>query len=279
MKHCQAKRKMKVPRTSNSMDPVYKIFLDHVRLDGTSYILQMDDTEYGVPVYLKYEGIKTASSYYKHKTKPLKKAKNKGSDHIAPPSPSEESYERFLKHLTFGEGLMMLELERGRKVIYEEQRKNMSAILTQQNGMRSDEQGLVPYNGASGSHGEKNGLAVISANLQSFDEKLTAVLREPFDQHEYEALMNEAVSRKPVMKHRNLRNMSKRYHTHEAGQSYLDYYPDLTIQISEANKYERLNLLRKFFFWLENLCHDGAYMPWVPKTLADRPVFYEEFEN
>ncbi|XP_078174455.1 uncharacterized protein LOC144568099 [Carex rostrata] len=125
---------------------------------------------------------------------------------------------------------------------------------------------LTPYNGAFGSNGEKNDLAVISAELRSFDEKLTALLREPFDQREYEALMNEAIRRKSVMKHRNLRNMSKRYHTHEAGQSYLDYYPDLAIQISEANKYERLNLLRKFFFWLENLCHDGAYMPWVPIT-------------
>lgn len=153
MKPYQVKRKMKVPRTSNSMDPVYKIFLDHVRLDGTSYILQMDDTEYGVPVCLKYGGVKTSSSYYyKHKTKPLKKAKNMGSDHIAPPSPTEESYERFLKHLTFEEGLMMLELEGGRKVIYEEHRKNMSANLTQQNGVRSDEQGPVPYNGASGSN-------------------------------------------------------------------------------------------------------------------------------
>lgn len=152
MKPYQVKRKMKVPRTSNSMDPVYKIFLDHVRLDGTSYILQMDDIEYGVPVYLKYGGVKTSSSYYKHKTKPLKKAKNMGSDHIAPPSPTEESYERFLKHLTFEEGLMMLELEGGRKVIYEEHRKNMSANLTQQNGVCSDEQGPVPYNGASGSN-------------------------------------------------------------------------------------------------------------------------------
>ncbi|KAF3329086.1 hypothetical protein FCM35_KLT06164 [Carex littledalei] len=267
---------MKVPRTSSSMDPVYKIFLDHVRLDGTSYILQMDDTECRVPVYLKY-GVKTSSSYYKHKTKPLKKAKNKEIDRIAPLT--EESYERFLKHLTFGEGLMILELEGGHKVIYEEDRKNMSENVARQNGMGSDEQGLVPYNCASGSNGEKNGLAVISADLRSFDEKLTSVLSKPFDQHEYEALMNEAIRRKPVMKHRNLRSMSKRYHTHEAGLSYLDYYPDLAIQISEANKYERLNLLRKFFFWLENLCHDGAYMPWVPEALADKPVFDEEFEN
>lgn len=73
--------------------------------------------------------------------------------------------------------------------------------------------------------GEKNELAVISADSRSFDEKLEAVISEPFDQREYEALMNEAIRRKPVMKQRNLRSMSKRYRTHETGLSYLDYYP------------------------------------------------------
>jgi hypothetical protein len=66
---------------------------------------------------------------------------------------------------------------------------------------------------------------VIPADSRSFDEKLAAAVSEPFDQREYEALMNEAIRRKPVMKQWNLRNMSKRYHTLETGSSYLDYYP------------------------------------------------------
>lgn len=132
-----------------SMDPIYKLFLDHLRSDGTSYILEMDDRELGVPVYLKYEGQKT-SSYNKVKTKSSKKTKRNESDNIAPLG--EESYERFLKNLKFKEGLMILELEGGRNVIYEEDRKNMSENMTVGNGVSSDKQGLVLYTHASGSN-------------------------------------------------------------------------------------------------------------------------------
>ncbi|KAJ3691753.1 hypothetical protein LUZ61_020917 [Rhynchospora tenuis] len=285
------KQKNKVKHQSddycNTMDPLYKLFLDHLTPDGTSYILEIDDPDLGlgVPLYLKYEGDNT-SSYCKPQTNSLiKKTKNKKSgpilektkrkrrDQIGIAPLAEESYERFLKHLKLKQGIMILELDGGRKIIYEEDRENISSNVATENGVDTGNQALVPHTDTSGSNGEKNVLAVISPDLRSFDEKLAAVLSNPFDQHEYEALMNEAIRRKPVMKHRNLRNMSKGYRTHEAGQSYLDYYPDLAIQITEADKYERLNLLRKFFFWLENLCHEGAYMPWAPKALSDKLVF------
>ncbi|KAJ1696070.1 hypothetical protein LUZ63_004582 [Rhynchospora breviuscula] len=253
-----------------SMDPLYKLFLDHLTPHGTSYILQIDDPHLGLPLYLKYEGgdtTNTNTSSYPTKTNTNTNTKRKPTHQIAlAPLPlplplPEESYDRFLKHLKFKQGIMILELDGAPKVIYEQVTDNLSTNLPTPNALHSRNQG------------EENLLAAISPDLRSFDEKLAAVLSHPFDQREYDALMNEAIRRKPVMKHRNLRNMSKGYRTHEAGQSYLDYYPDLAIQIMEADKYERLNLLRKFFFWLENLCHDGAYMPWVPKALSDKLVF------
>ncbi|KAJ4790031.1 Phosphate acyltransferase [Rhynchospora pubera] len=268
------KNKASTMSMSMTMDPLYKLFLDHLTPHGTSYILQIDHPHLALglplPLYLKYEGGHTTdtSSYptipptnslinnnAQTKTTTTTKTKRKRT-----PLP-DDSYDRFLKHLNFNQGIMILDLDGGRKVIYEQLSDNISTNLPTQNPLASPNQG------------EDNVLPVISPDLQSFDERLAAVLSDPFDQHEYEALMNEAIRRKPVMKHRNLRNMSKGYRTPEAGQSYLDYYPDLAIQITEADKYERLNLLRKFFFWLENLCHDGAYMPWVPKALSDKLVF------
>ncbi|KAL6610244.1 hypothetical protein ACP70R_040213 [Stipagrostis hirtigluma subsp. patula] len=53
---------------------------------------------------------------------------------------------------------------------------------------------------------------------------------------------------------------------------------DLAVQIESADCDERLKLLRKFFFWLENLCHEGAYMPWISKPLACNPISPDEFE-
>ncbi|KAJ4761397.1 Phosphate acyltransferase [Rhynchospora pubera] len=300
MKKKQQKQKQKQKQKNKAstmsmtmtMDPLYKLFLDHLTPHGTSYILQIDHPHLALglplPLYLKYEGgHTTATSSYPTIPPTCLRAFSSKKKKTIPPTNSlinnnaqtktttttttktkrkrtplpDDSYDRFLKHLNFNQGIMILDLDGGRKVIYEQLSDNISTNLPTQNPLASPNQG------------EDNVLPVISPDLRSFDEKLAAVLSHPFDQNEYEALMNEAIRRKPVMKHRNLRNMSKGYRTPEAGQSYLDYYPDLAIQITEADKYERLNLLRKFFFWLENLCHDGAYMPWVPKALSDKLVF------
>jgi hypothetical protein len=130
----------------NSMDPIYKLFLDHVRSDGTSYILEMDDSLLSEPVYLKYGGQKT-SPYNKHSAKHMKKTKRNDSDRIT--TLAEESYERFLKHLKFKEGLMILELEGGHNVVYEEERKNMSENMTVGNHVSSNKEDHVPYNHSS----------------------------------------------------------------------------------------------------------------------------------
>uniref|UniRef100_A0A0A9CYC6 Uncharacterized protein n=1 Tax=Arundo donax TaxID=35708 RepID=A0A0A9CYC6_ARUDO len=157
-----------------------------------------------------------------------------------------------------------------------------SENLDGQDVVCTDERGLVLYTEPSDLKACENNqgasLLLAFGTLSTFDEKLSAVLSQPYDQNEYEELWRKATDRKPVSRQRHLRSASKRYVTEAIGLSYLDYYPDLAIQIDSADRDERLSLLRKFFFWLENLCHEGAYMPWIPKTLACNPISTEEYE-
>lgn len=61
--------------------------------------------------------------------------------------------------------------------------------------------------------------------LTDFKTKLTTVLSKPYNQAEYEELLEEATKRKPLSKQKHLRSMSISYATKEVGQSYLDHYP------------------------------------------------------
>ncbi|KAL6848564.1 hypothetical protein ACP4OV_021590 [Aristida adscensionis] len=148
----------------------------------------------------------------------------------------------------------------------------------------TDERGLVLYSEpstfATQTYEDEQGtpLALTFCCSSTFDEKLDAFLSQPYDQNEYEELWRKATERKPVSKQRHLRSTTKRYITEAIGLSYLDYYPDLAVQINSADRDERLRLLRKFFFWLENLCHEGAYMPWISKPLACNPISTDDYE-
>ncbi|OEL34306.1 hypothetical protein BAE44_0004673 [Dichanthelium oligosanthes] len=146
----------------------------------------------------------------------------------------------------------------------------------------TDERGLVLYTEPSDLNAcedeQATPLAISCSGSSTFDEKLNAVLIQPYDQNEYEELWRKATDRKPVSRQRHLRSSSKRYVTEAIGLSYLDYYPDLALQINSADCDERLSLLRKFFFWLENLCHEGSYMPWISKPLACNPISPDEYE-
>jgi hypothetical protein len=68
-------------------------------------------------------------------------------------------------------------------------------------------------------------LAISCSGSTKFDEKLNAVLSQPYDQKEYEELWRKASDRKPVSRQRHLRSASKCYVTGAIGLSYLDHYP------------------------------------------------------
>uniref|UniRef100_A0A0D9WGP9 Uncharacterized protein n=1 Tax=Leersia perrieri TaxID=77586 RepID=A0A0D9WGP9_9ORYZ len=147
-----------------------------------------------------------------------------------------------------------------------------------------DNHGLLPYNELSdlNVYGDDQGepLALSCGIPSTFDDKLNAVLSKPYDLNEYKELLRKATNRKLVSRQRHLRNASKPYATGAVGLSFLDHYPDLAIQIDSADSDERkLCLLRKFFFWLENLCHQGAYMPWIDKPLACNPIDADDYKR
>ncbi|KAG8068621.1 hypothetical protein GUJ93_ZPchr0005g15806 [Zizania palustris] len=102
---------------------------------------------------------------------------------------------------------------------------------------------------SEGDQEEHLALSCATVIPSTFDEKLNDVLSKPYDLNEYKELLRKATGRKPVSRQRHLRNASKAYATGAVGLSYLDFYPDLSIQIDSANCDKRkLCLLRKFFF-------------------------------
>ncbi|XP_020527690.1 uncharacterized protein LOC18441876 isoform X1 [Amborella trichopoda] len=102
----------------------------------------------------------------------------------------------------------------------------------------------------------------------SFKGKLMVVLSRPFNMSEFKQLLHEASDRRPIVRQRNIRNGSKSYETEKLGLSYLDHYNDLKEKLeASVNNHEKLFLLRGFFFWLKNLCHPHAFMPWKEPSL------------
>ncbi|BAT79165.1 hypothetical protein VIGAN_02199100 [Vigna angularis var. angularis] len=104
-----------------------------------------------------------------------------------------------------------------------------------------------------------------------FEEKLMAELKAPFCEEEYKRLLHIITVRKPVQRHRDLRGGIIIYDEPRLGKSYLDCNVDLAKRIKAAHgDHPRiLNLMRGFFYWLKNLSHDGAFMPWKYSSWLD----------
>lgn len=97
----------------------------------------------------------------------------------------------------------------------------------------------------------------------SFHTRLLNSINRPYDQREYHFLLKSATARKPVVKYKHLKTRDVPYETANLGSSYFDHFPDLHEKFKSADRYQRLMLLRGFFFWLKNLEHEGAYKPWI----------------
>ncbi|XP_077224422.1 uncharacterized protein LOC143857808 isoform X2 [Tasmannia lanceolata] len=52
----------------DDVDPVYKTFLENLREDGKSYVLEMINKENGMPLYVKYEGVDESADEIDSKT-------------------------------------------------------------------------------------------------------------------------------------------------------------------------------------------------------------------
>nr|CAB3470727.1 unnamed protein product [Digitaria exilis] len=209
----------------------------------------------------------------------------------------DDSYELFMSLVKFKDGCMVIEPEPGVTIVYEQEEDMPDAYDELRTGSCTNEPEALmspletmeedctmygcEYAQANKVASERETVGPSSENIDGQDIVCTdergLVLytqpsdSNPYDQNEYEELWRKASDQKPVSRQRHLRSASKRYVTGAIGLSYLDHYPDLAVQINSADCDERLSLLRKFFFWLENLCHEGAYMPWISKPLACNP--------
>ncbi|RDY00723.1 hypothetical protein CR513_16061, partial [Mucuna pruriens] len=104
-----------------------------------------------------------------------------------------------------------------------------------------------------------------------FRDKLIEELKVPYCEEEHERLLQDITVRKPVQHHKDLRGRIKIYEEDYLGLSFLDYHVDLAEKIETAHDdHPRvLNLLRGFFYWLKNLAHEGAFMPWKDASCLD----------
>ncbi|KAI5671206.1 hypothetical protein M9H77_11570 [Catharanthus roseus] len=98
----------------------------------------------------------------------------------------------------------------------------------------------------------------------NFRVQILEILRKPYDKEEHERLMQEITKRKPQHKHRDLRSGGvKFYPSDKMGKSLLDHHLVLKRKIEEAvaanNDLKQLNLLRSFFFWLQ----DFSLIAWL----------------
>ncbi|KAK3135527.1 hypothetical protein QOZ80_5BG0420000 [Eleusine coracana subsp. coracana] len=319
-----------IGKDDSEIDPSYKFFLENLRIDGDTYVLDVPNGDHGMPVSVRYEenmscgnltdknatdfpnnslGRSWGAPKGKRKGEVSSKAASGNVDHSFSPLTSsvkrkmkdseiDESYELFLSLVKFKDGFMIIEPEPGVTIVYE-QEEDMPARYDELRAGSSANRpkplvslvGNIEGNAMRGhvlrtKSSDLNACkddqgaqcALICSGFSTFDEKLNSILNQPYDQNEYEELWKKATDRKPVNRQRHLRSASKHYATKEIGLSYLDHYPDLAVQIGSADSDERLSLLRKFFFWLENLCHEGAYMPWISRPIACDPISPDEYE-
>ncbi|ESQ27391.1 hypothetical protein EUTSA_v10018476mg [Eutrema salsugineum] len=110
----------------------------------------------------------------------------------------------------------------------------------------------------------------------SFSKKLLEILRKPYDKNEFLQRCTEASRKRQLTRTRQLRDGKEiEYQVEDQlGPSYLEQYPDFNKKFRHC-RYGKdlpraLNLLRGFFFYLENIVLEGAFKPWVHEKLVER---------
>lgn len=307
------------------IDADYKLFLEHLRVDGKSYVFEMViGGGSGPPLCLKYEEDDDASEVIQTRSPGSRgsaarsftgRKRLKGQDsnlklsEVFTPcslvaaewedgSMVDENYQNFLSRVRAYNGSMILELDNNVVVRYEEEVEERVAEKEQaerlgagtedlgKSSVVSGSMELQPYDGSlqlsntSAIEEDNCSVETLSCGIPaSFESRLMSIRQKPFDQKEYDELMVMATVRTPIMRSKELRNETKIYRTKELGLSYLEYYPELARRLENKDFHERLDLLRGFFFWLQNVGHDGAYMPWLKAKEKMQPLQIEISEK
>ncbi|KAJ8625451.1 hypothetical protein MRB53_033981 [Persea americana] len=183
----------------------------------------------------------------------------------------DESYQIFLNHVSVHGYSLVLELDNGVVVKYEEENEvcatskgspAKSTPCCSEPELESHTTSQRHSDSFACEHDASSLKSVSCDNQFQFKEELMACLDRPFDQEEHDMLLDEAKTQKILERSRDLRSRSVSYATKRRSFSYFDHYPDLERQIKFANPHRSLTLLRGFFFWLKNLSHEGAFPPW-----------------
>ncbi|CDY28022.1 BnaC05g44240D [Brassica napus] len=109
-----------------------------------------------------------------------------------------------------------------------------------------------------------------SGSSSAFRRELIDVLEKPYDAGELLLLSSQASMKKPVSRCRELRKgRESSYETSELGLSYLEKVCDFDreYKLADGDDKARLELLRGFFFYLENISLPGAFKPWLPENM------------
>ncbi|KAM0935148.1 hypothetical protein DsansV1_C29g0208741 [Dioscorea sansibarensis] len=287
----------------DDVDADYKLFLKHLRFDGKSYVTELIID--GIPTLVRYEGEDDVFSDLTE-SKPTRMfdvsreekscvggmdtkrdghGPNSGesfhSEHplvgngVVQGTLSDEEYRMFLDHVRDDDGLMVFEMDNGgivryeEGVVYEEERRDEKSSgddedMAKEGSINSSKMELQPYMGPTISLDSEDDDVSLA-----FEDRLKDILEVPYDQNEYEELLKVASVRMPIIRHRQLRHRSSPYPTKDLGFSYFDHYPDLAEKVQHADHPDGLKLLRGFFFWLKNVSHEGAYMPWAPPNTKE----------
>ncbi|XP_050221901.1 uncharacterized protein LOC126672042 [Mercurialis annua] len=244
------------------LDDSYEVFLNSMKKEGREMKYEKDDGShyrYRAENPKRKRCSQEAAVKTKHDCK--RKIENKIVDH---------SYEIFLNSMKKEGRNMIFTPETGAKVVYDEAESSDSEVIV----MDSD-----PFANEKRTPFVTNVDVEDSKWLESsprdehswFREKVTEILRQPFDRREYDKLFREAYFKKPAFVEKDMRNGRTR---HIIGQgishSYLDQYIDLGRKVTSAgSKPKVLNLLRGFFFWLQNVAHDGVFKPWLDSSCLE----------
>ncbi|XP_052203269.1 uncharacterized protein LOC127808726 [Diospyros lotus] len=199
---------------------------------------------------------------------------------------TDATYKTFLDHIREEGYSMVLEMEGCKQVRYEEDDDaDLSDAEVLVGGNVSDfkkgnynpfESSKIRYS-LMGKDKQQHLGITHTGSCSMYREKLMDKLSKPYDHNEYEKLLELINEQKPKSgRHRDLRGSAslKSYLMDEYNPSYLEQHSDLKKKIDAVKRDRRkvLNLLRGFFFWVENLAHGDAFPPWLdPSCLEALP--------
>lgn len=175
----------------------------------------------------------------------------------------DESYQEFLKFVEIGQHLEYTP-EDGKKVTYEESDSESEVMILDTNPFSDGEPAPLVID----LDGEECIENLSGSKGSIFRAELMEILQKPYDRQEYEKLWQDASHQRPLQGVRILRFQNKSYPLGSNGKSYLQLHSDLASAINQArcDNCRILNLLRGFFYWLQNVAREGSFKPWLDST-------------